>query len=202
MNEKVESTILVVEEDIPSIRQLTQILKDHGYNVLASSSGLSALKTVQNYLPDLILLNITILEKEGIGFHNILRRGEKTRDVPVIFLLPVESLQSKFKVFAFGGADFISKPFQTQEVLERIGAHLTLRKLKHQVKESFNTLEKTSQSLANIISDLEGKISAEMEKNISEYDMIQIITNIKNQIIESHKIIDKGLADSGIGKKK
>lgn len=200
MNEKDESTILIVEEDPPSLRQLTQILKEEGYNVLAVSNGLSALKTVQNYLPDLILLNIILLEKEGIGFHNILRRGEKTRDVPVIFILPVKSLQSKFKVFAFGGADFISQPFQTQEVLERIKVHLTLRKLKHLVKESFNTLEKTNQSLTNIISDLEGKISAEMEKNIIEYDMIQIITNIKNQIIESHKIIDKCLADSGIEK--
>jgi DNA-binding response OmpR family regulator len=202
MNEIDESIVLVAEEDPPSLHQLTQILKEHGYNVLAASSGLSAIKTVQSYLPDLILLNINLLEKEGIGFHNILRRGEKTRDVPVIIILPVDSAQRKVKVFKLGGADFISQPFQTNEVLESIKAHLALRRLRHQVKESYNTLEKTSQSLTNIISDLEGKISAEMEKHVIEYDMIQIITNIKNQIFESHKIIDKCLSDSGIEKER
>ena len=105
-------------------------------------SGEIALKTIQNDLPDLILLDIVMPEMDGLEVCRKLKEGEKTREVPIIFISALDEIENKMRAFSQGGVDYISKPFHAEEVLARVNTHLTLYSLVNSLEEKNKELQK------------------------------------------------------------
>ncbi|MDJ0840939.1 MAG: adenylate/guanylate cyclase domain-containing protein [Acidobacteriota bacterium] len=130
-----ESASIVVIDDTPlNLKLLAELLKRKGYHVRPCSTGLEGLKAVRDELPDLVLLDIGLPDKDGYAICEELKADAATREVPVIFISALSEALDKVRAFAVGGVDFISKPFQGQEVLVRIKAHLELYLLKRDLE--------------------------------------------------------------------
>jgi diguanylate cyclase (GGDEF)-like protein len=119
---------IVIVDDMPdNLRLLADILKDKGYKVRPAPSGARALATIRKEPPELILLDIMMPEMDGYEVCRQLKAGEGTKDIPIIFLSALNEVFDKVKAFKAGGVDFITKPFQVEEVLARVRTHLTIR---------------------------------------------------------------------------
>jgi len=126
--------ILIVDDTPHNLRLLSQMLSEHGYQVRAALNGPRALAAVQANAPDLILLDIMMPEMDGYEVCNRLKADEHTRDIPVLFISALNETEDKVKGFAAGALDFITKPFQLDEVLARVETHLKLSRLQREVR--------------------------------------------------------------------
>ncbi len=131
----IKADILVVDDTPDNIRFLSSILTEEGYSVRPAISGRIAIRAAQTITPDLILLDINMPDMDGYQVCRIIKGNPITRNVPVIFLSALDDIQDKVKAFEVGGNDYISKPFQLQEVLIRIANQLTINNLQKQVQE-------------------------------------------------------------------
>ncbi len=127
--------ILVVDDTPENLRLLSTMLSQRGYTPRCVINGQMALRACNSNPPDLILLDIMMPEMNGYEVCEHLKNDPITRDIPVIFISAKDEVFDKVNAFAVGGVDYISKPFQFEEVLVRIESHLTLRKLQNQLKE-------------------------------------------------------------------
>ncbi len=109
--------ILVVDDTPDNLRLLTGMLTEHGYDVRAASDGAFGLESARVTPPDLILLDIRMPGMDGYAVCKELKADEYTRDIPVIFISALDEVTDKVKGFEVGGVDYISKPFQPEEVL-------------------------------------------------------------------------------------
>ena len=134
--------ILVIDDNPQNLRLLVGMLSEKGYRVRPAPNGALALRSVRSILPDLILLDIKMPEMDGYEVCGHLKADEKTRDVPVIFISALDETVDKVKAFDAGGVDYITKPFQRQEVLARVETHLSLRKAQERLKEQNARLER------------------------------------------------------------
>jgi len=134
--------ILIVDDTPANLTVLRQILAEHGYRARPALSGEIALRTIQSDLPDLILLDILMPGMDGYEVCKRLKAEEKTRDVPVIFISALNEIEDKMRAFSAGGVDYISKPFQAQEILARVKTHLTLHSLVNNLEKKNNELQK------------------------------------------------------------
>lgn len=134
--------IVVVDDTPENLTVLRQILTEHGYRVRPALSGEIALKTIQAELPDLILLDIVMPDMDGYEVCKKLKSDKATRDIPVIFISALKEVDDKMRAFSHGGVDYISKPFQAEEVLARIHTHLTLYSLVNRLADKNARLQK------------------------------------------------------------
>lgn len=131
-----EDDILIVDDTPANLRLLSQMLTQRGHHVRAVTSGPRALASAQMSLPNLILLDIKMPEMNGYEVCERLKADARTREVPVIFISALDELQDKVRAFAVGGVDYITKPFQVEEVVARVETHLTLRHLQEQLQSA------------------------------------------------------------------
>jgi diguanylate cyclase (GGDEF)-like protein len=130
-----KGNILIVDDTPVNLTVLRQMLKEHDYRVRPALSGEIALKAAQADIPDLVLLDIMMPGMNGFEVCTRLKAEVSTRDIPVIFISALNETADKVKGFQAGGVDFITKPFQSAEVLARIETHLTLRRLQKKMQE-------------------------------------------------------------------
>jgi signal transduction histidine kinase len=123
------ANILVVDDMTVNLRLLVSILKKHGYQVRPARNGPLALSSARRAPPDLILLDIMMPRMDGYEVCRQLKADERTRDIPVIFISALNEVLDKVKAFSVGGVDYMTKPFQIEEVLARVERHLVLRNL-------------------------------------------------------------------------
>jgi two-component system, sensor histidine kinase and response regulator len=129
MNETPESTsIMVVDDTSANLKLLQEMLRAKGYLVLTFLRGAMALKAAAKSPPDLILLDINMPEMSGFEVCERLKADEVLKDIPVIFISALTETADKVKAFAVGGVDYITKPFQFEEVNARVETHLRLRR--------------------------------------------------------------------------
>ena len=140
--------ILVVDDNVSNLRLLSNMLAEQGYKVRSVVNGPMALTAVQAAPPDLILLDINMPEMNGYQVCEQLKAGEHTRDIPVLFISALDELKDKVKAFSIGGVDYITKPFQFEEVLARIQTHLALRDLQRRFQAANSELERSLEALA------------------------------------------------------
>ncbi|MBE9040895.1 response regulator [Oscillatoriales cyanobacterium LEGE 11467] len=112
--------ILIVDDNINNLRLLSAILEEKGYQVRKVTNSKFALKTVALAPPDLILLDINMPEFDGYEVCRYLKAGDRTQDIPIIFLSAFSQPQQKREAFQVGGVDYITKPLQVEEVLARV----------------------------------------------------------------------------------
>lgn len=135
------ANILVVDDDPNNLRLLTDILSRRGYGVRPILNGHLALAAVRAEAPDLILLDIMMPPPDGFEVCSQLKADQKTRDIPVIFLSALYEPFDKVKAFYTGGTDYITKPFQVEELLARIENQLNICRLQKQLREQNKRLQ-------------------------------------------------------------
>jgi signal transduction histidine kinase len=147
-------TILVVEDAPANLHLLAEMLKVHSFVVATAQDGLSALALAQELLPDVILLDIKMPDMDGFEVCRQLKAIAQTRDIPVIFISALHEIFDKVHAFQVGAVDYVTKPFQVDEILVRVETHLHLRRLhahlvaKNQVlTEALAQLQATQQQL-------------------------------------------------------
>jgi PAS domain S-box-containing protein len=140
--------ILVVDDTSANLQLLTNLLTGQGYTVYPASDGELALEFVRTTIPDLILLDIRMPEMDGFEVCRRLKADERTCAVPIIFISILEDERDKVLGFKAGAVDYITKPFQPEEVLARMQTHLRLRELSDQLEQK--VAERTEElTLAN-----------------------------------------------------
>src|SRR5512136_828257 len=175
--------ILVVDDTPASLRLLTELLAQHGYSIRPASDGALALKTVAAKAPDLILLDVSMPDMDGYEVCRRLKADEKSNRIPVVFISSFGDTQQKVAGFEAGGVDYITKPFETEEVLARVRTHLRLRRVE-ELQRAFNEIERLRAQLelqnaylqeevveAKAFGDLVGQ-SAALRQIISQIDLV------------------------------
>jgi response regulator RpfG family c-di-GMP phosphodiesterase len=132
--------IMVVDDNPSNLKLLEDMLRQHGYDVRSFPRGRLALAAANHAPPDLILLDINMPEMNGYDVCDQLKSNPRLSSIPVIFLSALNAIEHKVKGFRSGGVDFISKPFQFEEVQARVEIHLMLRRSQQAERD---LLEKT-----------------------------------------------------------
>jgi diguanylate cyclase (GGDEF)-like protein/PAS domain S-box-containing protein len=127
--------ILIVDDAPENLRLLSRILANNDYVVFAAENGAQALRQAEEIPPEIILLDINLPGMDGYEICARLKASEKTRDIPIIFVSALDATEDKVRAFHVGGVDFVTKPFQMEEVLARVETHLSLRRLQRSLQE-------------------------------------------------------------------
>jgi CheY-like chemotaxis protein len=143
--------ILVVDDTPDSLRLLVGMLTGKGYKVRPAPSGDYALTTIHKERPDLILLDIMMPEMDGYEVCRRLKADERTQDIPVIFISALDKVFDKVTAFAVGGVDYITKPFEIEEVLARVNTHLTICNLQRSLQEKNEELQVKNDALEDAL---------------------------------------------------
>ena len=134
--------ILVVDDIADNLRVLSHTLDNRGYKIRCAKNGTIALKVAEKIVPDLILLDIKMPDMDGYEVCRQLKQNPQTQQIPVIFLSALDDVLDKVKAFEVGAVDYITKPFQVEEVLIRVKNHLALQTAKAEVYRLNQALEK------------------------------------------------------------
>jgi PAS domain S-box-containing protein len=160
-------TILIVDDTPANLRLLASVLSAQDYRVRLAPSGKLALMTIQQNLPDLILLDIRMPNMDGYEVCQRLKANERTQAIPIIFLSALQEGSDKARAFEVGGADYITKPFQAEEVIARVRHQLQLLDLQQQLQRQQQCLMAQNQQLQQEISDRQrAEAALSQEKNL------------------------------------
>jgi PAS domain S-box-containing protein len=156
--EKAGGNLLVVDDDLHFRQTLEALLIGEGHEVRCAARGGMALRFAGEDVPELILLDIRLPDMDGFEVCRRLKEDRRTHDIPVIFISGLNEVVDKVKGFAAGGVDYVTKPFQAQEVLARVGLHLELNRAKEAVREANEELER---KVAERTREVEGRLRFE-----------------------------------------
>jgi len=151
--------LLVADDNPVNINVLRDALEPHGYEILAAPNGETALKIAQRAAPGLILLDIMMPGLDGLEVCRRLKAIEATQEIPVIFLTARQEMESLAEAFQAGGVDYVTKPFQPEEILIRIENHLRTRRLTRELMEKNAALELRTEELTAANEKLRVEIS-------------------------------------------
>jgi signal transduction histidine kinase len=137
-----QAVILLVDDNLNNLKLLIEYLKHSGLKVLIARNGTEAIKRAKLVAPDLILLDIMMPGLNGYETCDELKNCHETSEIPIIFMTALSDTQNKVKGFEYGAVDYITKPFQHEEVLMRISTHLTIIRQKKRLAELNATKDK------------------------------------------------------------
>ncbi|CAN1212447.1 histidine kinase [Tumidithrix helvetica PCC 7403] len=141
-----EGTVMVVDDNPTNLGVLVNLLRETGLKVLVATDGEAAIEQIQHAQPDLVLLDVMMPGIDGFEVCGLLKSKVGTQDIPIIFMTALSETIDKVKGFNMGAVDYITKPFEQEEVLVRIKTHLTIQNLR-------KTLQAQNLSLQQEISD-------------------------------------------------
>jgi putative two-component system response regulator len=142
-----KGTVLMVDDNPSNLQVLQSILEGQGCRLLTARNGASAMSVAATEKPDLILLDIMMPEMDGFGICRNLKADPTTFEIPVIFLAAPERTEDKVRGLEMGAVDYITKPFQPEEVITRVNTHLTLRYLQRQLTIAHAELKELSENM-------------------------------------------------------
>lgn len=165
----------MVDDTPANLRLLAELLGNHGYKARPAISGARALAALETRLPDLILLDVMMADMDGYALCAHLKRDARTRDIPVIFVSALDETLDKVRAFAVGGADYITKPFQFEEVLARIETHLNIRRLHQQLQQQNDRLQQENLARKTLAEQLERRNALLRAQHEAAIDAILVV---------------------------
>jgi len=142
--------ILIVDDQPNNLRVLFTYLQARSMKVLIADSGKRAIDQIERQPPDIILMDVMMPGMDGFETCRRIKRNKRLSDIPVIFMTALTDMKDKLTAFSAGGVDYVTKPFQQEEVLARITAHLTIRDLQQQLISKNKRLEKMLQEVKTL----------------------------------------------------
>ncbi|MCU6502645.1 hybrid sensor histidine kinase/response regulator [Rugamonas sp. A1-17] len=140
-------TILIVDDSLSYLSALLDRLERHGFMIVLAQTAAEGLMRAEFAEPDLILLDVVMPGIDGFEACRRLKACKATKDIPVIFMTGLTDPKQKVTGFDAGGVDYITKPFQIEEVLARINTHLALRRANRELQDMIVTLDKAREDL-------------------------------------------------------
>lgn len=193
--------ILLVDDLPENLRLLSNLLITLGYSVRSVTSGSMALKTAKAKRPDLILLDIVMPDMDGYQVCQAFKEDESLRDIPIIFISTLDDVFDKVKAFWSGGADYICKPIQQEEVVVRLENQLTIQRQKRLLEDAIARHKETEEmlyqsralvtSVLNTVSD--GIAAVQAVRDAITGDIIDFRCLVVNPTIS--RIFDRSRAD-------
>jgi DNA-binding response OmpR family regulator len=171
--EKNGDCILIVDDNSSNLRLLRSILVENNYLVRVATNGTMALTSALDEPPDLILLDIMMPDMDGYEVCKRLKADKQTKDIPVLFISAMREVADKVKSFQAGGVDYITKPFQSEEVLARVNSHLTLSRLRKQLQHMNESLEQQVQERTSSLSQANSKLRAEIDRRMTSEEALR-----------------------------
>jgi len=153
MPEREKQQIMIVDDTVENLHILGEMLKTQGYKVRPVPNGTMALAAARKDPPDLILLDIMMPELDGYDVCQKLKDDSVLKDVPVVFLSALQDTCDKVKAFDVGGEDYITKPFQFEEVQARVATHLKLHTMQQQLESYNQHLEQRVQDMVQEVTE-------------------------------------------------
>jgi sigma-B regulation protein RsbU (phosphoserine phosphatase) len=160
-NNRETESILLVDDNPTNLQVLYQTLEVTGCKLLVAKDGETALGIAEKALPDLILLDIMMPGIDGFEVCTRLKKDPSTEGIPVIFLSALTDTKDKVRGLQLGAVDYVSKPFQPDEVIARVNTHLTIHRLKREVEQKKDALENELE----VVSDVQCRL---LPKNLPE----------------------------------
>jgi serine phosphatase RsbU (regulator of sigma subunit) len=196
--------ILVVDDSSANLRLLEQTLGERGYIVRTVASGARGLESAKAAQPNLILLDIRMPSMDGFEVCRLLKEDERTRSIPVIFISALDDLEDKVRAFHAGGVDYVTKPFQVEEVLARTETHIELRRLQDRLEETNRRLARELSLAARVQAsflprqmpqvegwELAATLKPARETSGDFYDVIRLADGKYGVLIAD--VVDKGM---------
>lgn len=175
--------ILLVDDKPDNLRLLSEMLSDNGYEVRRVTKGKMALITARASPPDLVLLDIKMPDMDGYEVCLQLKADSRTAEIPVIFMSALDELPDKVKAFTMGGVDYITKPFQLEEVLVRVKTQITLRRQQQQLQIQNRQLQEEIQRRKEIEAALQRSQTELQKANTELYRLAHLdgLTHVANR---------------------
>ncbi len=200
-----KGNILVVDDSLEHLQAISATLSESGYTVRAVMTGSTVVMVAQLALPDLILLDIKMSDIDGYEICKQLKADEATCDIPVIFLSALYDVFDKVKAFKVGGVDYITKPFQVEEVLARVENQLTIQRLSRQLKEQNQKLQQeiterrqaeaaaaaASQAKSNFLANMSHELRTPLNAILGFTEIMERDLSLNADIQENIKIIHR-----------
>ena len=171
-----EDDILIVDDEIPNLRLLTELLEKEGYQVRPAEKAQTAIDSALAKPPGLILLDVRMPEMDGFEVCRRLKQDERTRHVPVIFVSALDDIEAKIQGFEAGGVDYISKPFQEQEILARVKTHMSLFRMQQHLEQ---LVEERTAEVAEIETQFWSFVENANETIVVTQDAVMKYCNLK-----------------------
>ncbi len=191
-----DSKILIVDDVLMNLQITAQILKEEGYKFSLAQDGKSALNLLENETPDLILLDIMMPEMDGLEVCRIIKKDERLKEIPVIFITAFNQSDDLVEGFKAGGVDYISKPFNRDELLMRVKTHLELSLSKKMLIETIKTRDKLYSIIAHDIRSPFNNIIMLIESiaagiiNVSSKEFKEVIFHLEKSTRETGTLLD------------
>lgn len=144
-------SIAIIDDTPANLKLLENMFREQGYRVFAFPRGDFALRAFERNQPDLILLDINMPVLNGFEVCKKLKENEKLRDIPVIFISAYNEVIDKVKAFTVGGIDYVTKPFQFEEVIARIGTHLKISNLQKELTQKYKQQQELEELKDNLV---------------------------------------------------
>lgn len=174
MIQKEKFNIMVVDDQPANLKLLEEMLKQQGYGVRSFPRGQMALAAAAHHPPDLILLDINMPGINGFEVCQRLKADPMLARIPVIFLSALNETEDKVKAFRAGGVDYVSKPFQFEEVQSRVETHLKMGRLQRALEKHNHNLEELVRSRT---ADLAAANARLMILDQSKSDFLKLISH-------------------------
>ncbi|HBB34653.1 MAG TPA: hybrid sensor histidine kinase/response regulator [Cyanobacteria bacterium UBA9273] len=190
--------LLVVDDTPDNLRLLAAMLSEHGYKVRKVISGQLALRVTSLAPPDLILLDINMPQMNGYEVCAALKADPTTAKIPVIFISALDDVWDKVKAFDVGGIDYITKPFQTAEVLARVKSQLAVHSLSKQLSEQNALLKQEICDRQQVEEALRQSEARERDKAIQLELALDKLKRTQTQLIQAEKMSSLGQMVAGV----
>lgn len=196
----------MVDDTLDNARLLVNILAQEGYSVKQVQTGAAALVIARNETPDLIMLDVMMPQMDGYEVCRQLKADPGTQDIPVIFITALSQTLDKVKAFSIGGVDYITKPFEFDEVLARVETHLALQRVQKSLQEQVAELDAFAHTVAH---DLKNPLALmmnyahiliEMSETIDRGELVNHLRTVQQASHKAISIVDELLLLASVRK--